>query len=867
MKARSFSPVIALSLTLLLSSVALAQPAPTVPALPAKVTTNKPALTTTTGLAATSSSPIGLVAPTPAQVQQYIQAVSAVNVAADYQNQTAVNVDKQLSLPFGWKPTVSAVSMAAGADVKLTASYTKQNGSPEATLQDVKLDATGVTVGPHIGDLGIHVTSAEINAAGEIKLKLNSWIPQFTITKVEKQANGDVDLKGDWHSPDVIIKANGDVEVGKSVDILGWKHDFMATVGHIDPSMLQVFNVWPPTVETLAAVAAVPSASSGLIKQLAGKLSWDVSAKTDKVAVPVAGSKLDASVQAELKGQAELANGHIATIGSNNTANLSLDFGGSQLANGADSADVKNGVVNLSGAYRISAPLANAKAMQVEFNGNASYSLDGDNVQLALPSGAKVSLADLHLDGSNAVGVNMNGVGNDKFTLGDAHYNAKLSGPLTIEKLGGIQSLALNGDLTSSGIARVSGAGLASVTGNLAGNYTVQSGGAINALEGGKGFFSAGFTPGSQVSVNLANVSGAVQLPVDGSSTALTSANARGTVAIHGAIGDTEIQTATATVNAPGSKIDATLNGQISDKNGVITETGQVTGAASLTAPASVALNTSGSRVTTTIDSGTRVGLDASLVNGNPAAPAPAASNVVTVNAPPGLNARSAPNAGSPVVKVLANGTKLTLEGPMGLWAHVKDASGASTWVLSQYLTRSAPAVAAAPTTESLKGTLSGTVGVTNANILTGSVNGAVNGHATVGLNAPFDAELGTNGKVTVTGSAKIPVRIELHKGSTLTILGQSITIQDDLDYIQVTGNVALGPDGKPVLQSLQNVDVVLELGDLTAKIVGQQLNVPPLAKVHLTGDVTFAATGIQVHGNASAVIAGQTAPIFNINF
>ena len=77
----------------------------------------------------------------------------------------------------------------------------------------------------------------------------------------------------------------------------------------------------------------------------------------------------------------------------------------------------------------------------------------------------------------------------------------------------------------------------------------------------------------------------------------------------------------------------------------------------------------------------------------------------------------------------------------------------------------------------------------------------------------------------------------------------------------------ALDSTGKPVLKDLKNVDVQLELGDVTIPLLGQSLTLPALAETHFKGNVTFTNGGMQIHGNEQATLAGQTAPFLNFTF
>jgi hypothetical protein len=115
--------------------------------------------------------------------------------------------------------------------------------------------------------------------------------------------------------------------------------------------------------------------------------------------------------------------------------------------------------------------------------------------------------------------------------------------------------------------------------------------------------------------------------------------------------------------------------------------------------------------------------------------------------------------------------------------------------------------------------------------------------------------------------SATMPVRISVKKGSKITFNGQTATVTSDEGYIQLTGEIALDSTGKPVLKELKDVQVNLELGNLSLPIGSNTITIPGVADEQFKGDVTFSNGTIQIKGSDQVTLAGQKAPLINITF
>ncbi len=861
MNVRRFIAGSAMLLLLASATPAFAQPVPTPPVVPG----------TTNGLSADSSrSPIGFKPPTAANIDDYIKAVGAVEVNAAFHSTKEMKVSKDVKLgPFN--PNINLVTMENGADVSLHAKYSKKDGSDVATLDGITLNAKGVNVGPQLGPLGLKFQRAEIHADGSMSVKLNSWIPELTIKKVEKQPNGDVKLIGSWWMPDCTITKDGDVKIGKVVKIFGKEIGGLKTVGKIDP---RIFANWPPSLQDFMAIAAAssgavpagtPNPLAGTLKSLAGGLAWDVKAEAEGLPIEIEGAPVDAKTKLHLHGNANLEDGRFTTIGDKNNVNLQIDVAEQQFGNDKMGMTLKKGSMTLDGTYKLDIPLEDKSKMVVAFDGKAAYGAVGEKLHITLPTGAKINVEHLEVSREGDVHFNMNGA-NKVFKLDDARYMIAAKGPIHLEKLGPISSLDLDGELRSTGLSKIRADGLMALNGDLKGSMVVRNGGALARLDGAKGFYVNELKPGSRLDVDLHDLFAAIRLPVDGKKAGFEGANVRGKVGLHGEVNGLGYKDAgTIDVAAPSGRVDLTVDGRAKIRPTGVTGEGDVTGSVSLPSGATVAVTKGPITAKTSIDPGSHIDLNAHVAR---TADAAAKNEFVVTTA--NLNARNAPDLNGQVLKVIPKGTRLEVLSRQGDWAKVKGADGGEFFVNTKYVNTTSPAKPAGAGTTTVDGKITGDLGATDATVSAFGGNADLKAHVKAGIDAPFKATIGPDGKPkidTAATRATLPIRVELKRGTKVSFAGQTVTLTDDACYVQVTGDIALDGNGKPVLKKLSNVDIELRLGNLGTQLFGLNLNVPNLATTRFKGDVTFGANGIQVHGNAQVTLGGQTAPLINITF
>lgn len=547
-----------------------------------------PVLSAPTGLAAPrSTASQGLASTDPSVVDGVLKSVSAISVAAEYR------ADANAGMALG------PVEMKGGADVALNAHFDAVSGSKTPVLDSLDLTASGVDLKGPLG-ISLPVKHVSVDSKGAITAQLSSWLPSVTIKSVEHKPNGDVVLHGgSWFMPDITIRKDGTV-----VGPLGVK------LGKADA---RIFAQWPPTLESLGALGA--GGGNVNLSQLAGNLKWDVAAKGDNRTLAFGGKVIQAHVDAEVKGSGRLANGRITTLGDANTASVTLKVGPQAIHDDkGNSAALKASEVTLNGKYKLTAPLKDAtKNLIVDFDGKASYSVDPTNIHLNLPDGAKVSIGEAKVQGTERILVSDN-KGVVAFS-DDGTYAAQVKGPIHVENLGPVKSLDLDGTATSVGHDKLVNGGV-QVQGNLTGEETVvKAAGIAQRLRGEQGDYQVMTTvkAGTKLNVNLSTVQAALALKLTKSGS-LTDVHTdvknpviKGSVGGHLALGDTTVVTPNVKVSDSAAEGDVTVG--IDSTRGAAAIKGNV----KLDAPASVDATQNGIRAHAAIDAGSNLGVDATV--------------------------------------------------------------------------------------------------------------------------------------------------------------------------------------------------------------------------------------------------------------
>ncbi len=847
-----------------------------------------PTLDQTFGVDSLSSQPGTGLAMSPQKLDEYVKSVEALNVSV------AFHTDKGKSTSIGdtshWKkgplgiplPRLNpGIEVRGDSDIRLSASYSKKDGQDTATLDHIQLQAPAV----HFGPFGLlSVQNAEIKSNGEINVKLSKYLPTMTVRKITREDDGSVHLDIKW-APDVYITPDGDVQIKIGPSFL----QYTQTIGHID---VNLFAEWPPSLKDFIGLVAAPAAAQSggmvgafvpdkksIINSLAGTASFNLHAETKDTPIEYDGSTAKASGTLDIHGDARVENGHLTTIGDKNTANLKLRVGGADINTKNGGAKIDGAELNLGGKYHLDLPLAEpSKSVSIDFDGKASVSAKGKDAYLNLPSGAKIQVGGF--DGSANVGVKFSkGPNGTTFSLQDGDYSIGANGPIHVEKLGKISSLDADGEVHSKGTIKIGPDGLAQLTGDLKGKAELQSDLPID-FNGGK----TTIKKGSTIDLALDQFAAAVMVPrAAGKSGKPTfvNASASGDVGVHGAVGPTTYSKNGVTVNAPGASVDATFHGGVNVKPGSYDANGHVTGGAKLEGPASVNVNAKdGSKLSTTLGTGSNLSFDGDVsakngaVSANGSAKAHAdvgkttfTKNGLTVNAPSGtldlgVNGSVGPSGTKGKfdadVKV-GSGTKVDYTGgPMG-------SSFGTTLAAGSHLGVSGDLAG-----NSVKGTVKGQVNASGFNGSLGPATVHLPADAKIGVTAPFDATAGSGGVKLNSGSATVPIRIDLHKGTKVAVtykgVSGTITLDTEGSYVDLVAKADI-VNGKPVIRSLDNVKIELVLGDVAAAALGQQAGLPINKRLSFQGDASFRSNGLDLKGTASFGNKGSGKSFFQLTW
>ena len=80
-----------------------------------------------------------------------------------------------------------------------------------------------------------------------------------------------------------------------------------------------------------------------------------------------------------------------------------------------------------------------------------------------------------------------------------------------------------------------------------------------------------------------------------------------------------------------------------------------------------------------------------------------------------------------------------------------------------------------------------------------------------------------------------------------------------DDSHLSFEALAVIGPDGKPAIKTLTNVDLKLELGETAARVMGNAIDMPGTKTVTLTGGrVEFLSNGVDVFGTLSVTVASN---------
>lgn len=801
------------ALALLLPSVASAQNAPT-------------SLDHPTGLAPTA--PVGFAPESPDRVRDYVRSMTALELGASYL------ADKSGS-------KLPGVNIAGGAKVDLDAHFAKKDGVDSPVLDSLRLRADGVKLGPTA------LKRVDIRPNGEMDVKLGTLIPEVHIKRIERQSNGDTKLVTSGLMPNVTITKDGDVK------LLG------KTLGHVDTGFIP--SSWPPSVEDVMKLGAHDPSTGGdsALTKLAGDVTWKGHVETRSAIVAVDGKPIRGDGKVDIAGHGRVAQGRFSTLGDDNTTKVTMDLGGQSIGDDQTGVFVKSGTATLDGHYRLDMPLQDAaKHMVVDFQGHAAYEGTLTDAHLSLPEGAKVRIAEVDVLRDGALRFHQEGDAKT-FAVDPARFEAQIKGPIHVEKLGPIDSLDLDGKLTSSGVSTFED-GKLTVTGDLRGDGEATNGIVSLGTQGKPG------TPvkaGSTVHVDMNKVDVTVD-PKGASHGKLAdgvTVEGTGKVSAHAGLGPVDLSAGSTRVTTAGATADGSFDGKVKVQGGTTTLAGDTKTRLTLDEDAALEVGkpTDPTHVKTTLGAGSHVDLEgkiAGMISPNATARVTAAK----------LNGRSGPGADNPVQRVFDRDQTLRVVSLRPGWVEVENDQGERSFVSADHVTIS-------PVEGTFDGRVTGEVTAHDGEVKTGGVDSTIKGDAKIGLDAPVTGGMEAGGKRTFQPTkARLPMRVDLRAGTRVLInkagAETSITLDQGGGYVQATGNVTFDQNGKPVLQSLDDADLLLSLGPAAAKLVGRSFDMPSQKTIAFKGRLVFRPNGLDVYGDLTVRVHGDAnTPILKIDW
>jgi hypothetical protein len=177
--------------------------------------------------------------------------------------------------------------------------------------------------------------------------------------------------------------------------------------------------------------------------------------------------------------------------------------------------------------------------------------------------------------------------------------------------------------------------------------------------------------------------------------------------------------------------------------------------------------------------------------------------------------------------------------------------------------------------TADVRGHVLGALGATDATVKAPGTSIALKGQAAGSVDLPFDATTGPDGKTAVavtSNQLSVPLRVDLKAGTQVTLtqngVRTNVTLDQDGSFVQLTGKIALGPDGKPTVSELDDVNVLLSLGPTAATVLGHNVQAGGQKTATLKGRVVLRPNGMDVYGDFEVSVKGDaTTPIMSLTW
>ncbi|MCO5167482.1 MAG: LysM peptidoglycan-binding domain-containing protein [Planctomycetes bacterium] len=771
----------------------------------------------------------------PDLVTDYLRAIEAVDMAVEFE-------------------TRGETRRSLGASkLKIDARWERRPGEPSATLR-------GMTIVPEGGRLelgGKKINKITIDDRGVMKLDIHRF-PDLTVRKITRNANGDIRLHIDWF-PDITIKADGGV---KLLGFIG--------LGNVGPSgaMGDVVNNWPPRLEDV--VKALQDGGPAGSTRHEGTVRYDLRGRASPMAFPLGpdAGTVRAATDFSVRGAAVLEpDGTLRTIGQNNTMTINMRIGGGQRVNaGPASARLNGGTTSLTGRYGVAIPLGRAENMVLDIDGSLSYAIDGSDVTLNLPTGARLRAGEVDVSGTGRLRGRIAPT-SGSVVLRDGTYRLTASGPISVSGLStrelSVDDLGFEGRVTSEGEFQPAGNGLA-LRGRASGELTATGPGMIDALAGDARVRGA-VREGSRVAFDVPEFSATTAAEPSTGSAVLVESAGRGRVEAGLNLGDLAVASGDNRLAADRARLDADFT--------IGTARGR--GLESATGTARLRLDSDGTLSTRT------AGAPAGLPAGELGAPA-----ATTYRIAPGDTLSAIARRHGTTVDALRAANRLTgdliragdtLTIPGGGAAARPAPAPAGPNAVTTTLDRGSEValdVRSARMGErglEVDGRVTARVSVTGLEARGGMLQAKILGAARASLETDFSLRPDASGRPVVrTGTFRVPVRIEIHRGSRVqvTIPGKETDVVMDRDgsYAEFTAVVRLDERGLRV-DELAAVDVLL-VSTGAARFGGNALDIPGEKSIQYTGRMVVLDRGLDFYGDVTVRVRGPAdTPIVRIRW
>lgn len=789
--------------------------------------------------------PMRVPALNPSLVKDYLRALEAVDMAVEFEAR-------------------GETRRMLGADrVSIEAHWERRQGERSPSLR-------GMTIKPEGGRLnlgGFGVNKITIDDRGVMKLDIHRF-PDLTVRKITRNANGDIKLHIDWF-PDITIEANGAV---KLFGLIG-----LGNVPGANEPVGDLVQNWPPQLEDVAdaleAMGRQPRAATTTRHE--GTVRYELRGRARPFDFPLGptGGALAAASDFSVRGAAVLEpDGTIRTIGNGNTLNVNLRVGNRGVSVAGVDANIANGTASLSGRYAVKIPLGRAENMLLDVDGDIRYAIDGNDVTITLPSGARVSAGDLDASGSAHLRASTGrGRRAPSMVLSDGTYRVDASGPITFSGLSvrGLTAdeVGFDGRVHAEGSFEPAGRGL-SVRGSAEGELTTRTPGFVSMFEDGTGA-SGTVREGSRVAFDVDEFT-ATTGPGATGEMGLSSATARGRVDASVDLGDVTASGNGARVVADRVHADTTLTIAATER-GLEAASGSATLRLDSDAAVTATLPSSGQPATR--------GLPGEL-----GAPAARTHRVVAGD----TLSKIARRYGTTVSTLrAANGISGdlirvgdTLKIPGGSAAPAPSAApaapagpGSVTTTLGAGSTATVDLRNVRTTDRGLEidGHVTARVTVSGLEARSGLLEAKILGAARASLDTDFSVRPGADGRPVVrTGTFRVPVRIEINRGSRIQVRipGKECDVEMDRDgsYAEFTAVVKL-VDGQPQIDELAAVDLLL-VSSGAARFGGNSIDVPGEKTLRYTGRVVVRERGLDLYGEIAVSVRGSAdTPIVRVRW